>query len=136
VLLAPLGGRLLRRRRPDLPRGVARNYAGVALVLAASLVLLGAGLAHRPAIEVQRRDYLAQLSQVAAYVDGQAPAYRKHLGEASTIRLAPDYYRTCVPGDSSRHRLCLFVDTSQSPPGITLDTAIEPNAAIVRFEGG
>ena len=32
--VAPLAGRRLRRRRPDLPRVVADNYAGTALLLA------------------------------------------------------------------------------------------------------
>ena len=36
VLLAPLGGLLLRRRRRDLPFIIARDYAGATLLVACS----------------------------------------------------------------------------------------------------
>src|SRR5919107_3404528 len=49
AVLAPLAARALRRRRPDLPRLVARDYAGTALIAALFLAMLGGGLAHRPA---------------------------------------------------------------------------------------
>ncbi|HEV3229065.1 MAG TPA: hypothetical protein VGY97_06295 [Solirubrobacteraceae bacterium] len=45
-VLAPLAGRVLRRARPDLPRVVANDYAGTALVLAAGVLVLALGLTH------------------------------------------------------------------------------------------
>jgi hypothetical protein len=134
VVLAPALVGLLRRRRPDLPKVVARNYAGVGLVVAVSAAILAGGLLHRPALEAQHRAYRAQLVQVATYVHERAPDYRSRLGGADTIELGPGYYRTCVPGDATHHRLCLYVDTSERPPGITRDDHVESNAQIVRFE--
>ena len=50
AVVAPFAGRALRRRRPDLPRPVALDYAGTALLCALTVVLVLAGLAHRPAV--------------------------------------------------------------------------------------
>src|SRR5918999_189303 len=54
AVLGPLAARALRRRRPDLPRVVAYDYAGTALVLAVSVLILAAGLLHRPAVVAER----------------------------------------------------------------------------------
>jgi len=45
AVLAPLGGLALRRARPDLPRIVAADYAGAALLVAVTAALLAANLA-------------------------------------------------------------------------------------------
>ena len=47
--VAPLAGHRLRRRRPDLPRVVAQNYAGTALLLVFAAAVLAGGVIHRPA---------------------------------------------------------------------------------------
>jgi len=57
ILVGGAGGLLLRHWRPDLPREIARDYAGtfgVGLVCALLLVL---GLAHRSAIQDNERDF-------------------------------------------------------------------------------
>ena len=53
VVLAPPLGHLLRRRRPDLPRAIAANYAGATLVAAISVLLVAGGLAHRSAARAE-----------------------------------------------------------------------------------
>src|SRR5205823_4460406 len=55
AVAAPLSGRLVRRRRPDLPRAVAADYAGAALLAPVAGGLLVGGLLHRPAVERARR---------------------------------------------------------------------------------
>lgn len=47
AVLAPIGGRLLRRRRPDLPAIVAVDRAGSALLVVVFLGLLAGGLANQ-----------------------------------------------------------------------------------------
>ena len=129
AVIAPLVGLVLRRRRPDLPRMVANDYAGTALVLVVTVVLLAVGLGHRPAIEEAKRDRAASLVAVKRYVLVRATAeYRAHVAFADTVRLDSDLFRTCVPGVRPERALCLFVDTSQSPPGVTLDRSRAPNA--------
>src|SRR5215207_11364473 len=52
---APLGGRWVRRRRPSLPRVVADDRAGTALLAATAVALLAIGLVHRPAMQAEER---------------------------------------------------------------------------------
>jgi hypothetical protein len=127
AVLAPLAGRLIRRQAPDLPALIATDFAGTALLAAGAVVVLAAGLVHRPVVLEERRDVLAQQAAVAAYVDSQARAYREHLAAADTVRLSEDLFRTCIPGSDPRRPLCLFVDTDQHPAGVTLDRDLTPN---------
>jgi hypothetical protein len=124
---APLLSRLLRRRRPDLPRAIATDYAGTALVLALGAGLLIAGLANHGDVAAERDARDRQFAAVVRYVGAQAPEYHAGLARADTIRLEPDMYRTCLPGRDPKRWLCLFVDTGQEPAGITRDTDAAPN---------
>lgn len=125
--LAPLAGRRLRRRRPDLPRLIADDYAGTALICALAAALLTAGLVHRPAVREEQADRRAVSAAVRQYVAGQAPAYRAGLALVDARRLASDIYRACVPGADPRRPLCLMVDTDQRPAGVSLDSSRTPN---------
>jgi hypothetical protein len=122
VLLAPALGLWLRRRRPELPRLVASKYAGASLVLALTAVLLAAGLVHRSDVRAEEGREHAVAAAVHVYVVEQAPEHRDALGAIDAIRLEPDYYRACIPGDEPDRWFCLFVSTDQSPPGVTRDT--------------
>jgi hypothetical protein len=133
AVAAPLAGRLLRRRRPELPQVVAADYAGTALMVVVTLGLLLGGALHRPAVQDGQRDFAAQAAAVRRYVGHQAPApYRSNLARADTRRVDADLVRTCVPGPDPERALCLFVDTSQEPPGIRVD----PNRETNRSFGG
>ena len=125
---APLAGRLLRRRRPDLPRPVASDYAGSALLVVLLVVLVVAGLVHRPAVAEERADRGAQVRAVAHYVAAQAPEYEPGLPRLDAMQVDRDVYRSCVPGPDPKRWLCLFVDTDQSPPGVTRDPDRSPNS--------
>lgn len=129
ALPAPLTGWLVRRRRPDLPRVVANDYAGTALILVVAMALAAAGLAHRPAVIAQHHAFQAQSDAVRSYIrlHGDA-ANRRNLDRADSLRLDDNLFRTCVPGTDPLHALCLFVDTSQTPPGLRLDPNPIPNS--------
>jgi hypothetical protein len=123
----PLGGRLLRRRRPDLPRAIAGDYAATALLAALAAGLVVAGIANHGEVVDEREARARQLVAVAGYVDAQAPEYHARLAQADTMRVEADVYRTCVPGTDPKRWLCLFVDTAQQPPGVTRDPDAAPN---------
>ena len=129
AVVAPLGGRVLRRRAPDLPKAIATDFAGTAIVALGCLGVLAGGLIHRPAVQEERADRLAQFEAVRAYVESQAPERREFLSSADTIRLSDDLFRTCVPGPDPRRPLCLFVETDQHPPGVTRDRDLAPNSS-------
>lgn len=130
-VVAPVAGALLRRRRDDLPTIVARDRAGTAALVAVTAILLAVGLAHRPVREAHEAE-LAQVSLVLRrYVAHEAPPrYRRRIDDATFVRLG-DVYRTCVPGGPDGRSLCLFVDTSQSPPGLRVDPNPVSNATFV-----
>ncbi len=129
AVVAPLGGRLVRRRAPELPKAIATDFAGTAIVGLGFLVVLAAGMIHRPAVLEERQDRLAQFAAVRTYVEAQAPERRAFLTSADTIRLSDDLVRTCVPGPDPERPLCLFVETDQRPPGVTRDNDLSPNSS-------
>jgi len=131
AVLAPLLARGIRSRRRDLPRVVAENYAGTALVVAVGAGLLAAGIAHRPAVRAAHERFVAQSVAVHGYVMSQPSAapYRPGLRRANTIALRKYVYRTCVPGPDPKRPLCLIVNTRQDPPGIRVDGDRAPNAS-------
>jgi hypothetical protein len=133
--VAPLAGHRLRRRRPDLPRVVAQNYAGTALLLAFAAVLVAGGLIHRPAVAAAEEDLRAQAAAVHDYVITQEPKYAPGIALADPMRLEDELYRTCVPGPDPKRWLCLYVNTSQRPAGVTLDGDRTPNSQL-RVHGG
>lgn len=127
AVLAPAAGYLLRRRRRDLPRVVANDYGGAALLLALCAGLLAAGLAHRPAVAAEHGDEAAVLDAVRGYVGAHAAAWRPGLDRVDAVQLAPEVYRACVPGADPRRALCLIVDTDRRPAGVARDGSMEPN---------
>jgi hypothetical protein len=135
AVVGPLAARRLRRRRPDLPKVVAGDYAGTAaLVAVAALALLG-GVAHRPALTAERDDLAAAVAATHDYVLAQAPGHRAGLASIDVMRIEPELYRACVPGRDPRRWLCVFVSTDQRPAGVTVDLDRAPNSAY-RMHGG
>jgi hypothetical protein len=131
ALLAPVAGWYVRRRRPELPRVVAADTAGTALVLSLSVALLAGGLLHRPAVQEAKRDFVNQGLAVRRFVLARAPGqYHANLARADTVKQAPNLFRTCVPGDDPRRAFCVIVNTDQSPPGVQLDPDHRPNATV------
>jgi hypothetical protein len=132
AVLAPLAGVFVRRRRPDLPRFVAVDYAGALLLSGIALALLVAGFAHREAHAAEQAREQAAARAMHDYVVRSAPQYQAGLAHIDAIRTEPDRYRVCIPRTDPRHALCLLVRTDQHPPGITVDHDQEPNGAFHR----
>ncbi len=129
---APVTAIAVRRRRPDLPRVVARDYAATALIVVGVAVVAGLGIAHRPALRAAAAAFRAQSDAVRAYVALHAPAaYQRRIDGADTWRMDVNLYRTCVPGEDPARRLCLIVNTAISPPGITVDPNMAPNSTYI-----
>jgi hypothetical protein len=124
-----IGGWLLRRRRPDLPKVVADDRAGTALVLFVSAMFVVFGLAHRPALRDHEDDVAAQALAMRRWMATQAPPeYRRRVDAADTLQVAEDLYRTCVPGPDPDRWLCLYLDTSDRPVTARRDTSGASNA--------
>jgi hypothetical protein len=134
--LAPIAGLLVRRVRPDLPGFVARDRAGVVLVLLLAAGLVAGGLAHRGTLARNHAAEADALARGKAWIGAAAPAeFRRHVALADVFPIVDgSLYRVCVPRivDPSR-AWCVVVDTTRPyPQGIRFAGA-EPNA---RFGAG
>jgi hypothetical protein len=129
AVAAPLAGLALRRLRPDLPRAIARDYAGAWLVATLTAVILAAGLAHRPAVAGEHDDAAALSEAVRAYVGAHAPEWAPGLDGVEVREYAPEVFRACVPGTDPRRWLCLIVDTDRRPARVTRDDSMVPDSA-------
>jgi hypothetical protein len=126
AVVAPLAGRLVRLARRDLPRVVARDYAGTIALVAVAALLLAGGVLHRPAIARADSERAAVLLAMHDYVLAQQPSLRDQLVYTDAVQLEPKLYRACVPKHHVGRYLCLIVSTAQHPAGITLDHSEDP----------
>ena len=128
--LGGIGGIALRRVRPDLPKVVADDYAGLGALAVVGAAFLVAGLVHRPQLVADREAFARQSLAVRLWVDANADDFaRAHVDSADSVLIDRNLYRTCVPGPDPKRWLCLIVDTSQDPPRVRRDSSRESNAS-------
>ena len=136
AVAAPLAGFALRRRRRDLPRVIAFDHAGTALLVCVSAALLVGGLIHRDAVRDNEHDLLVQRAAAVRFMLAQAPPeFRRSLPRTTTIKMEDELFRTCTPGDDPNRWFCVYVATDTSPPGVTADPNRESNASL-KVAGG
>lgn len=111
-LSRPLGT-LLRRYRPDLPRVVARNYAGTIVVVLVTAALLTIGLVHHATITGDRAAMRDATVRAQAWIGDRAPPeFRRNVMRSNTFAIQPgSVYRTCVPGERTGRSYCVIVRT-------------------------
>jgi hypothetical protein len=112
VLLSPGLGRLLRMARTDMPRLVARNYAGAMITVAITLVILGVGVVHSHVIARDTADLQDATARAEAYIGAHAPRkFQAHLAELSTYEVQPPrIYRVCASNTADTQTYCVVVD--------------------------
>lgn len=115
VLLGGLVGRLVRRLRPDMPRVVARNYAGALVTLMTSLALLAGGLIHHPTIVADNAALREAVARAVAYIGDRAPAvFQQNVAELVTVAFEPRViYRSCVPNPAGDRQYCVVVNLTK-----------------------
>lgn len=131
VLLGRLFGAILRRRRRDLPRIVARDYGGTTAIVTIAAVLLAAGLInHSTVIEHQqaKRDAIVRAE---AWIGDHAPAeFRSHMALVDTYAIEPgSIYRVCMPSSRGGARTyCVVVSTRMPFAQSVKSDGYEPNS--------
>jgi hypothetical protein len=131
AVIGPVAGALLRRRRPGLPREVARDMAGAVGLLLTSAALLVGGLAHRNEVEAANAEFAVAVDTARAFLAHQAPAaYRLSEGRSNTWQPGPHLYRTCFPGPDPRRDFCVLVQTGEGVPIVRRDPDQRPNAEV------
>jgi membrane protease YdiL (CAAX protease family) len=129
LLTRPLGA-LLRRVRPDLPAVVARDYAGTAVVLSVTLVLLLVGTLHRPSVLAHQRAMRDAIARAQAWIGDRAPVeFRRNLALVSTFAIEPgSVFRICVPSDRHPRSYCVVVEEHQPFDRSVSFAGYEPNS--------
>ena len=98
AILSPGLGWLVRQVRKDMPKVVARDYAGTAICVLVTCLLLAAGLIHHHVV-VSDQNALEDASATAeAYIGDHAPQrFMPGLHSLSTYELQPpELYRVCA----------------------------------------
>jgi hypothetical protein len=112
VLLCSRGfGLLLRRRRGDMPVGVARNYGGTVAVTLVSAGLLAVGLARHEGIVDNQHALRDAIVRAVGYIGDRAPqTFRVNAQRTDTFTIeAGAIYRTCAPSQDGRRSYCVIV---------------------------
>jgi hypothetical protein len=137
VLLAPALGYGLRRVRPDMPRVVARNYAGTGALMGLTLIVLIAGLAHHSTINNDRRALQDAIARAQAYIGAHAQRqFQVNLSQADAFELQPPtIYRVCVPNRRQTRTYCVIVRRDR-PFGRSVSfSGYEPNSVLSEGTG-
>jgi hypothetical protein len=112
---------------------IATDRAGTVLLAAACALLAALGLMHRSTVRAARDDLGAQAAQARRFFVSQAPReFQAHVHHLDTVKQGKHLYRTCVAGSDPDRAFCVFVNTDQSPPGVTRDPDERTNAAVAR----
>jgi hypothetical protein len=137
--LAPWLARRIHARRPDPPPGappqaaveVLTDRVGTGLLVASVAAVLAAGLAARPTVvvETEEREQAAEALRDHILRSGD-PELIRNAEASDTIRLGDGYFRTCVPRDDRRRRVCFLVDTAKRPVEVRRHGSTEPNSRL------
>lgn len=129
ILLSSALGALLRHRRSDLPRVVARDYGGTAAILGVAGVLLVLGIVHQPSIHSHDQAMQNATRQAQAWIGRRAPAvFRMNLRSVNTYAIQPgSIYRACVPSADRQRTYCVVVNTKR---GSISFAGYEPNSVL------
>jgi len=84
VFVAPPLGMLMRRLRRDMPRIVARDYAGATALIAITAAFLVIGLVHHQTVLVDRHALEDAVARAEAFIGERAPdQFRQNLASAT-----------------------------------------------------
>ena len=136
VVFTPPVGWLIRRVRGDMPKVVARDYAGAGVIVAATLALLGGGLAHHHVVTADQSALTDATARAEAYIGDHAPArFISPLRSLDSYAVqSPTIYRICAAADQQSRNGANFycVVVNRSAPfgqGVRYDGS-ESNALI------
>jgi hypothetical protein len=134
ILVAPLLARGLRRYRRDMPPVVARDYAGTAVVVTVTVMLLVIGLAHRQAIASDQRALQDAIARAQAFIGDRAPLqfqFQRTLSNVDTLPIQPpDIYRVCVRNRQRTTDYCVIVNRSEPFGSSVKFSGSEPNSLL------
>jgi len=128
--VAPLGGAMLARRRPSLPRAVAADRVGTVGMGVLFAILVAGGVAHRPAVVANDADAAAAHAAARQLALHQAPPAYLPLHGEDTWQPGAGLFRTCFAGPDPRRDFCVLVRTDEAVPIARRDPDQRPNATV------
>jgi hypothetical protein len=134
LLFSQLFGRLIRRRRTDMPIEVARNYGGTAAISLITALVLGAGLAHHATLTNEQHTLRDVITRAEAFIGDRAPApFRAMADHTDTYTIqAGQVYRTCVPNRALTRTYCVIVRPRLPLTQSVVFGGYEPNAVLAQ----
>ncbi len=128
VVVSPVLALVVRRLRPDMPRVVARNYAGAQIAGVVTVILLAVGVAHHNAALDDAT------ARAEAYIGAHAPAqFQASLHHLQTLEIQPPViYRTCAAGRGGSRFYCVVVDRSKPFANSVSRAGSEPNSLLAQ----
>lgn len=138
AVLSPALGWALRQVRKDMPMVVARDYAGAAICLLATCVLLGGGAVHHRTAVADQNALRDAGAAAEAYIGDHAPQrFMPGLHSLSVYEVQPPVlYRVCghaapKPGPTTEpHWYCVIVNRSRPFPISVTYAGSEPNSLL------
>ena len=133
LLSWPLGA-VMRRRRTDMPRVVARDYGGTAAIGLITLIMLGAGLAHHGTLTDEQHTLREAIARAVAFIGDQAPEpFRAMAAHTDTFTIQTgQIYRTCVPDRTLTRTYCVIVRPHLPLSQSVVFGGYEPNAVLAQ----
>jgi len=134
LLLSRPFGAVVRRRRTDMPRVVARDYGGTAAIGLITLIMLGAGVAHHGTLTDEQHTLREAIVRAVAFIGDRAPApFRAMADHTDTYTIqAGQIYRTCVPDRTLTRTYCVIVKPRMPLSRSVVFGGYEPNAVLAQ----
>lgn len=131
ILLSRPLGLVVRRRHRDMPRLIARNYAGTLVVGLVTAGVVAVGLAHHATVLSNQRAMQDAVVRAQAFIGDRAPAtFRRNLEWIDMFAIEPGrIYRACVPSQDGERTYCVIVDDRLPFATSVRFSGYEPNAA-------
>jgi hypothetical protein len=134
-IVAPWFARRLAARpaaddEPAPPYEVMLGRTAAVMMAVTALGLAVAGLGNRPVIvsDTQQTEAAARTLRAWVNLHGTADQQEKvAAGIANTVRLAPGFFRSCIPTKDFHRSTCFFIDAKKDPPTIKRDPDMRNN---------
>ena len=137
LLLSRAAGALVRRRRPDMPAQISRNYGGTLVVVLISAGLLAVGSVRHARIVNDRRALDDAIARAEAFIGDRAPPeFRVNASHTDTFTIEEGLlYRTCVPSRERPRYYCVIVKPRLPLARSVVPAGGEPNALFAQGVG-
>jgi hypothetical protein len=131
VFVPPLGW-VVRRFRRDMPKVVARDYAGGLVCIGMTATFLIAGVLNHPNVVTDNGAIQNATADAEAYIGFRAPAqFRTNLHRLDTYALQPPrIYRVCATDTAGTRDYCVVVDLSKPFGRNVRYSGSEPNSVL------